>query len=71
MFRPVLGALFGAAALGLALPVAGADGGVTITSYGHSALLVQGGGSSVLLNPYQSVGCASGLTMPAVSANVV
>ena len=71
MFRPVLGALFGAAALGLALPVAGADGGVTITSYGHSALLVQGGGSSVLLNPYQSVGCAAGLTMPAVSANVV
>lgn len=42
MFRPVLGALFGAAALGLALPVAGAGGGVTITSYGHSALLIQG-----------------------------
>ncbi len=71
MFRPVLGALFGAAALGLAFPVAGAGGGVTITSYGHSALLIQGGGSSVLLNPYQPVGCAAGLTMPAVSANVV
>ena len=48
MFRPVLGALFGAAALGLALPAGGAGGGVTITSYGHSALLIQGGGSSVL-----------------------
>ncbi len=71
MFRPVLGALFGAAALGLALPVAGAGGGVTITSYGHSALLIQGGGSSVLLNPYQPVGCAAGLTMPGVAANVV
>ena len=48
MFRPVLGALFGAAALGLALPVAGAGGGVTITSYGHSALLIQGGGLSLI-----------------------
>jgi L-ascorbate metabolism protein UlaG (beta-lactamase superfamily) len=71
MVHPVLGALAGAAALGLWLsPAAAGAGGVTITSYGHSALLIQGGGSSVLLNPFKPVGCAAGLAMPAVAANV-
>ena len=32
-----------------------ANGGVTITSYGHSALLIQGGGASVLINPFRAV----------------
>jgi L-ascorbate metabolism protein UlaG (beta-lactamase superfamily) len=48
-----------------------AAGGVSITSYGHSALLIQGGGSSVLLNPFRAVGCATGLAEPRVSANAI
>ena len=46
-------------------------GGVTITSYGHSALLIQGGGARVLLNPFRAVGCAAGLAEPRVSADVI
>jgi L-ascorbate metabolism protein UlaG (beta-lactamase superfamily) len=48
-----------------------AGSGVSITSFGHSALLVQGGGASVLVNPFKAVGCAAGLAEPRVSANVV
>jgi L-ascorbate metabolism protein UlaG (beta-lactamase superfamily) len=48
-----------------------ADTGVTITNYGHSALLIQGGGASVLLNPFKAVGCAAGLAEPRVGATVV
>jgi L-ascorbate metabolism protein UlaG (beta-lactamase superfamily) len=60
------------AAAAVALPMAaGANTGVTITSYGHSALLIQGGGASVLLNPFRAVGCAAGLAEPRVSANVI
>ena len=44
--------------------------GVSITSYGHSALLIRGGGQSVLVNPFRAVGCAQGLTEPRVSASV-
>ena len=46
-------------------------GGVTITSYGHSALLIQGGGARVLLNPFRAVGCAAGLAEPRVGADVI
>lgn len=46
-------------------------GGVGITSFGHSALLIEGGGARVLLNPFRAVGCASGLTEPRVSADVI
>ena len=46
-------------------------GGVSITSYGHSALLIRGGGQSVLVNPFQSVGCAAGLAEPRVAASVI
>ena len=60
------------AATAVALPLsANANTGVTITSYGHSALLIQGGGASVLLNPFKAVGCAAGLAEPRVSANVI
>ena len=53
-------------------PAALADGGgVTISSYGHSALLIQGGGATVLVNPFKAVGCAAGLAEPRVSANVI
>lgn len=46
-------------------------GGVRITSFGHSALLIEGGGARVLLNPFRAVGCASGLSEPRVSADVI
>jgi len=60
------------AAMAVALPLAAsANTGVTITSYGHSALLIQGGGATVLLNPFKAVGCAAGLAEPRVSANVI
>lgn len=64
------------AAAALALPLAAiapasADSGVSITSYGHSALLIQGGGTSVLVNPFKAVACAAGLAEPRVSANVI
>ena len=55
-----------------AMPPGRAEGGgVTITSYGHSALLVQGGGARVLLNPFRAVGCAAGLAEPQVGADVI
>ncbi len=50
--------------------VAGQTAGVSITSYGHSALLIRGGGQSVLVNPFRAVGCAQGLAEPRVSATV-
>jgi L-ascorbate metabolism protein UlaG (beta-lactamase superfamily) len=46
-------------------------GGVTITSYGHSALLIEGEGVRVLLNPFQAVGCAAGLAEPRLAATVI
>lgn len=57
----------------LALSQAGAvqAGGVSITSYGHSALMIRGGGQSVLVNPFKAVGCAKGLAEPRVGANVI
>lgn len=60
------------AAAAVALPLAAsANTGVTITSYGHSALLIQGGGAKVLVNPFKAVACASGLAEPRLSANVI
>jgi L-ascorbate metabolism protein UlaG (beta-lactamase superfamily) len=56
---------------GVALAPAAAASGVSITSYGHSALLIQGGGARVLLNPFRAVGCAAGLSEPRVSATVI
>lgn len=46
-------------------------GGVSITSYGHSALVIRGGGATVLLNPFKAVGCAAGLAEPRISADVI
>ncbi len=45
--------------------------GVRVTNYGHSALLIEGGGQSVLLNPFKSVGCATGLKEPKITANII
>ena len=65
-------AAFAAAGLAFSLPGAAlAGGGVSISSYGQRALLIQGGGKSVLLNPYRAVGCAAGLPEPRVNAGVV
>ena len=64
--------LTAAAGLALSVPTASlAATGVTISSYGQRALLIQGGGQSVLLNPYKAVGCATGLNDPRVNAGVV
>jgi len=72
---PTLGALsLSSLGLGTALLAASpalAGTGVTITSYGHSALLISSGGASVLVNPFKAVACASGLVEPRVSATVV
>tara|TARA_Y100001968_G_scaffold279789_1_gene275926 strand:- start:503 stop:1246 length:744 start_codon:yes stop_codon:yes gene_type:complete len=46
-------------------------GGVNITSYGHSSMLIKGGGQSILLNPFKAVGCASGLQEPKVKVDVI
>ena len=59
---------------GLTLPLpalAQKGGGVSITHLGHSALLIQGGGARVLVNPFRAVGCAAGLPEPRVSADVI
>jgi L-ascorbate metabolism protein UlaG (beta-lactamase superfamily) len=61
----------GVAATGVAPAAAQAAAGVSITYYGHSALLIRGGGATVLLNPFQAVGCAAGLSEPRVSADVI
>jgi L-ascorbate metabolism protein UlaG (beta-lactamase superfamily) len=57
---------------GGALPAtAQPGGGVNVTSYGHSALLIQGGGATVLINPFKAVACAAGLAEPRVRADVI
>ena len=57
--------------VGFFFPAIAIADGVRITSYGHSSLLVKGGGRSVLLNPFRAVGCALGLKEPRVNANVI
>ena len=66
-----VGALSALAGASLAPRAVQAEAGVTITSYGHSALLIQGGGTSVLLNPFKAVGGAAGLAEPRVGATVI
>ena len=46
-------------------------GGVNIKNFGHSSLLIKGGGQLVLINPFEAVGCAEGLEEPRVRANVI
>ncbi len=62
-----------AAAIGLLIASGSAAlaDGVTIQSFGHSALLIKGGGQSVLLNPFKAVGCAQGLNEPRINANLI
>jgi L-ascorbate metabolism protein UlaG (beta-lactamase superfamily) len=68
---PALGLSAALLAAGPATGPALAATGVTITSYGHSALLIQGGGASVLVNPFRAVGCATGLAEPRVGATAI
>ena len=42
-----------------------------IKNFGHSSMLINGGGNSILLNPFRAVGCASGLTEPNISADII
>jgi L-ascorbate metabolism protein UlaG (beta-lactamase superfamily) len=64
--------LLAASGLALGLQASALAGtGVTISSYGQRALLIRGGGQSVLLNPYRAVGCAAGLGEPRVNAGVI
>ena len=70
----VCGALISSALALSAAPAAragGGGGGVTITSLGHSAIVVRGGGATVLLNPFRAVGCAAGLAEPRLAADVI
>ena len=42
-----------------------------IKNYGHSSILIRGEAQSVLLNPFRSVGCASGLVEENISADII
>ena len=42
-----------------------------ITTYGHSALLFESDEGRVLLNPFQAVACAAGLTEPRLTVDVI
>ncbi len=44
---------------------------IEIKSFGHSSFHIKGGGYSVLLNPFKSVGCAEGLKEPNVFPDIV
>ncbi len=61
----------GGLALSAAPPAWAGGTGVTISSYGHSAIVVRGGGATVLLNPFRAVGCAAGLAEPRIAADVI
>ncbi|MFM7732708.1 MAG: MBL fold metallo-hydrolase [Cyanobium sp.] len=67
----LLGLSLGLGLAASALAPAAVAGGASITYYGHSAVLIRGGGATVLLNPFQAVGCAAGLSEPRVSADVM
>ena len=48
----------------LIMPNAAFAGSLTLNSYGHSSFLIKGGGKTILLNPFNNVGCASHLNQP-------
>ena len=45
--------------------------GVAIKNYGHSSLLITGGGRKILLNPFKAVACAEGLLEPKLKADII
>ena len=48
------------------IPSSAIAGKLFLENFGHSSFLIQGGGNSVLLNPFKAVGCASNLDEPKV-----
>ena len=70
-FGSFLNSTFAAFLLAFAVSAPSLAGGVEITSFGHSSLLIKGGGKSVLLNPFKSVGCAAGLPEPTASVDYI
>ncbi len=67
MFKRI--SLFASIGLALLSPVKAEV--LEIKSFGHSSFLIEGGGYSVLLNPFKAVGCAEGLNEPNVTPDVV
>ena len=53
--------LFFLSLFGMLLPYAAVAENLILKSFGHSNFLIKGGGQSILLNPFKSVGCASHL----------
>jgi len=49
----------------------GDDTGVTIQYLGHTCFLFTGNGLKVLVNPYESVGCTAGYSLPDLQPDVV
>ena len=47
------------------------SGSLAITALGHTAFLFSGGGQSILVNPFKSVGCTEGYAQPNVDAGLV
>ena len=42
-----------------------------IKNFGHSSIFIRGKDQSILLNPFRSVGCASGLVEQNISADII
>ena len=69
-FQRLIFSCFGLLAIVIS-PLPALASNVEITSFGHSALLIKGGGKSVLVNPFKAVGCASKLKEPKIKVNVI
>ncbi len=52
-------------------PLATAEPAVQVTSYGHSALLFESEEGRLLINPFQAVACAAGLTEPRLAVDLI
>ena len=71
LFRSIFKSWFFLMTFALAFTSKAKADSLEITSFGHSALLIKGGGHSVLINPFQPVACAEGLKKPSVRADVI
>ena len=47
------------------------SGSLSITALGHTAFLFSGGGQTILVNPFKSVGCTEGYAQPTAAADLV
>lgn len=55
---------------GMGTPVT-AEPTVQVTTYGHSALLFESEEGRLLINPFQAVGCATGLAEPRLAVDLI